>query len=216
MAAKESPVKSGLSAKGPYHHGDLKEALIKATLELVDAGGPRSFSLAQVCRQAGVSTAAPYRHFEDKESLLAYASQASFLLFRQALLEARAGSRQDPRQALRALAGTYIDFARHNQSRFRVMFSAGLPRSRFPDVYGDSRQAFDIVLETVAECQALLPDQCRRLDPYMLSAALWSQCHGLAVLLLDGYIKDTAVEERIPELLDLLIDRFIGDLSESI
>jgi AcrR family transcriptional regulator len=207
---EEESIPSELTAKKPYHHGDLRQALIKATLELVDSTGPRGFSLAQVCRQAGVSTAAPYRHFEDKESLLAAVSESSFALFRQALLQARDAGAGSPIQTLRALAGAYLDFACNNQSRFRVMFSSGLPKSRFPDLYKSARSALDIVLETVSECQTLLPPESKRLDAYTLAVSLWSQCHGLASLLIDGYLKEISVEERIPELLDLLVDRYVG------
>lgn len=209
MSEKEQPSQPGIPGKKAYHHGDLRQALMNATLELVDSRGPRGFSLAQVCRQAGVSTAAPYRHFEDKESLLAAVSESSFVLFRQALIQARAAG-GDPVTVLRALAGAYLDFACKNQSRFRVMFSSGLPKARFPGLYQAARSAFDIVLETVSECQDLLPSQNERLDTYTLAVSLWSECHGLAYLLIDGYLRETPVEGRVSELLDLLVVRFRG------
>jgi AcrR family transcriptional regulator len=197
----------------PYHHGDLRQALLNAALELVDETGPRGFSLAQVCRQAGVSMAAPYRHFEDKESLLAAVCQSSFVLFRETLLAAKSACGKDVRQRLKALAHAYLSFAETNESRFRIMFSANLPKSRFPELYATARSAFEITLETVADCQGF--SDATSPETYTQAVSLWSNCHGLAALMIDGYLREISVEQRIPELIDLMIERFINSLPDA-
>lgn len=191
----------------PYHHGDLKEALVTAALELVDSKGPRGFSLAEVCRQAGVSVAAPYRHFEDKQSLMAAVAQSSFLLFEKHLALARAKHAHDPIEAIRAIAYAYVDFARVNPSRFRVMFSSELKKARFPELYATAHSTFEVVLSTIESYRD--PDGADRAGTYMQAVSMWSQCHGIAYLLVDGFLREVSIEHRVDNVLAIAVERFI-------
>jgi len=196
---------------GSYHHGDLKEALVAAALDLVDRKGPKGFSLAEVCRQAGVSVAAPYRHFADKEALLAAVAQSGFLLFQAHLEESMRACENDPFESLRVLAVKYVEFARQNPSRFRVMFAADLQKSRFPELFATARNAFEVVLNTIERCGTARS----RSENYILAVSVWAQCHGIAVLAVDGFLREISMEERINELIKLTLDRFIEDLAPS-
>jgi len=195
---------------GSYHHGDLKEALVAAALDLVDRKGPKGFSLAQVCRQAGVSVAAPYRHFADKEALLAAVAQSGFLLFQGYLEETVRPYENDPFESLRVLAVKYVEFARQNPSRFRVMFAADLQKSRFPELFATAHNAFVVVLKTIERCGTGRSAS----ETYILAVSIWAQCHGIAVLAVDGFLREISMEERINELIKLTLDRFIEDLAK--
>src|SRR5271163_3368051 len=102
----------GGSGRRGYHHGNLREALIDATLELISAKGPAGFTIAEAARLAGVSPAAPYRHFRDAESLLAEVATLGFDAFRDSLAAALARHPADPARAAEAIGRAYLGFAR--------------------------------------------------------------------------------------------------------
>src|SRR5471030_342381 len=98
--------KPKLDSGRSYHHGDLKEALLKASLELVREKGPHGFTLAEVCRKAGVSVAAPYRHYRDREALLAVIAESGFELQLTVMAQSVADSHDKTFEALRGLAAS--------------------------------------------------------------------------------------------------------------
>src|SRR6187431_2953333 len=118
--------KRGHAARG-YHHGNLKEALVNAALELIAEKGPAGFTFADAARWAGVSPAAPYRHFRDRDELLADVARRGFEQFAGALEAAWDGGRPDPMTAFERTGKAYLAFARTEPSYYSAMFEAGVP-----------------------------------------------------------------------------------------
>ena len=202
--------KSEANSGKSYHHGDLKEALLQASLELVNEKGPHGFTLAEVCRKAGVSVAAPYRHYRDKEALLAAIATSGFESYHRELAQTLDHSLDKSFDALRALARTYVSFALANPPRYRVMFGSDLSKAKFPELYATARRAFDVVFCTVENC--LLASQRSTENTYVLSLLVWSHCHGIATLCVDGFLREIAVEGQVEHLIDLAMDSFIKQI----
>src|SRR5579863_9031433 len=134
-----------------YHHGNLREALIQAAQDLIGAKGPAGFTIAEAARLAGVSPAAPYRHFRDAESLLAEVATRGFDAFRDHLAAALAASPPtDPARAAEAVGRAYLAFAREEPAYYAAMFEARIAREPFPDLQAAGDRAFT-VLRSLAE-----------------------------------------------------------------
>src|SRR5438270_8371688 len=119
------------SGNGPgqrrgYHHGNLREALIEAALDLIARKGPAGFTFAEAARSAGVSSAAPYRHFRDRDALLADVARRGFELFEAALSHAWNDGRPDPYRAFENVGRAYLAFARDEPAHYSAMFEAGV------------------------------------------------------------------------------------------
>src|SRR5215467_11101070 len=110
-----------------YHHGNLKEALMRAALDLIAEKGPSGFTFAEAARSAGVSPAAPYRHFRDRDELLANVALRGFDQFEAALTRAWDKGRPDPFTAFERLGKAYLAFARAEPASYSAMFEAGIP-----------------------------------------------------------------------------------------
>ncbi len=171
-----------------YHHGDLRTALVAAALDLLAQDGADALSLRAVARRAGVSAMAPYRHYADKEALLAAVASLGFERLRAALLAADAAA--PPADALIAQAVAYVRYALDNPALFRLMFG---PRRAFihPDLLAAGETAYSVLASRVA---ADMPPGTAR---EARALGCWSMVHGLASLFLDGRISDrrTAEEE---------------------
>ena len=160
-----------------YHHGSLRAALIDAALELLAAGGIEELSLRAVARRAGVSAMAPYRHYPDKESLLAAVAQRGFQGLRTVLLAADQGAA--PGMALQEQSVAYVRYALDNPALFRLMFGSA-KFGKHPDLAASGGSAYAVLAQRIA---AETPDPEQR-DARALGC--WSLVHGLSVLLLDG------------------------------
>jgi AcrR family transcriptional regulator len=115
-----------------YHHGNLKEALLRAALELIAKNGPGGFTFAEAARWAGVSPAAPYRHFRDRDELLASVALRGFQQFEAALTRAWDDGRPNPFAAFDRLGKAYLAFARSEPAYYSAMFEAGIPLDTSP------------------------------------------------------------------------------------
>ena len=113
-----------------YHHGNLREALIETALRLIAERGPAGFAFVELARAAGVSPAAPYRHFSDRNALLAEVARRGFERFTEELEAAWNDGRPDPVTALEACGRAYLSFARREPASYAVMFESGLPLER--------------------------------------------------------------------------------------
>src|SRR5579871_6974253 len=133
--------------RGPrgYHHGNLKEALIQAALDLIARKGPAGFTFAEAARWAGVSPAAPYRHFRDRDELMASVALRGFEQFEAALARAWDEGRPDVFNALDRLGKAYLEFARAEPALYSAMFEAGVPLSANPALREASERAFAVL-----------------------------------------------------------------------
>lgn len=166
------------SAPPPYHHGNLRPVLIAQARALLDAGGADAVSLRETARRAGVSATATYRHFADKDALLAAVAAEGFHEFGRALEAAFRGP-----AGFSGMGRAYVEFALANPGLFRLMFSPLLARrAAFPDLAAASGKAFDL-LTSGAQTE---PAAGRSVDATAISA--WSLVHGLSHLLLDQVI----------------------------
>jgi AcrR family transcriptional regulator len=162
-----------------HHHGDLRRALERAALDLVAEKGPHGFSLNEASRRAGVSVAAPYKHFADREALLASLAVHGYHE-QQARFMAAVETAGDPPGSLAAFAAAYVRFAAQEPALFDVTFYAGLDKARHPEL----AQAGDAVLATVLPAaRAITGDEQAAADLLLRVAAA---AHGLAVFLRQG------------------------------
>jgi AcrR family transcriptional regulator len=169
--------------QGPrgYHHGNLKEALLRAALELIAKKGPAGFTFAEAARWAGVSPAAPYRHFRDRDELLSNVALRGFQQFETVLMKAWNDGRPDPMTALDRLGKAYLAFARTEPAYYSAMFEAGIPQDANPELRESGDRAF-AVLRTASEMVATtLPAQSRP-PALMMALHIWATAHGIASL----------------------------------
>ena len=164
-----------------YHHGDLRRALLVAGEQLLAKSGPEGLSLREVAQRAGVSHAAPYRHFASKEALLAALAEQGF---RELATELRAAHGRDALQTLQAQGVGYVRFALAHPAQVRVMFRAGVVSGEHPELKATADEAFGLLVQGVVACQEL--GVFARGDPLPLATSCWALSHGLALLMLDG------------------------------
>jgi AcrR family transcriptional regulator len=169
-----------MPAKGDrYHHGDLRSALIDATIGVIADRGVRGFSVAEASRRLGVTTAAPYRHFADRDELLAAVAGRGLSVF-AAMLAAAADAADTPAQRLAAMAGAYVKFAAQQRPLFDTLFNSGLDKRRHPEL----QRAW----EPVDALLAVVPEVCDGdvATAAALADAIEASAHGHAMLLIDG------------------------------
>jgi AcrR family transcriptional regulator len=193
-------VSTSEQAGQPYHHGDLRRALVVAARALLEESGPEALSLRDVARRVGVSHNAPYRHFPTRQALLAAVAAEGFaaLSDRMAALPAAPGAPP----GLGALPGLaagfrcYLGFARDQPGLFRLMFDGTVEKSADPALRAASEQSYDGLRRAV-----------HRIAPAADRAAVvtvWTQMHGLALVTISGQLSDDLVRDGG---LDALADR---------
>ncbi|MGW3202039.1 TetR/AcrR family transcriptional regulator [Streptomyces sp. NPDC001118] len=161
-------------SRATYHHGALRQALIDGAREILAERGHDQFSLNEVARRAGVSTAAPYRHFESKDDLLAAVADQGYATLHQTL-DRTAASTDDVRERLLRLGGAYVRFAHDHPDLFVTMFR-GRPS---PSPVGVD--SFNILLRSVIDAQAADLISTHP-SPELMARSIWAALHGLAVL----------------------------------
>lgn len=192
-----------------YHHGDLRRALLDATLALVDEHGIDGFTLREVARRAGVSHNAPYHHFPDKRALVAGLAEESYEQLRAEMVKASRGT-HDALATLRAIGLAYVRFAVRHPSRFRVMNRPELRSpGRVTPVEAAGERTERPVLEAIAAGQAagLLVGG----DVAAIALTAWAAVHGLAALVVDGPLRHRfrslrAAERAAVQVIDGLVD----------
>jgi AcrR family transcriptional regulator len=164
-----------------YHHGNLKEALVRAALDLIAKKGPGGFTFAEAARFAGVSPAAPYRHFRDRDELLADVARRGFELFALALERAWDGGRPDRFAAFERLGKAYLQFARAEPAYYSAMFEAGVPHETSVELQAAGDRAFAVIRTATEQLIADMP-AARRPPALMMALHIWSLSHGIASL----------------------------------
>jgi AcrR family transcriptional regulator len=169
--------------KGPrgYHHGNLREALIRAALELIAQKGSAGFTFADAARWAGVSPAAPYRHFRDRDDLLANVALRGFEQFAVVLERAWNEGRPDPVTALDRMGKAYLEFARSEPAYYSAMFESGIAADTTPELRAAGDRAFAVLRDAAEKVCAQMPPKARP-PALMLALHIWSLSHGVASL----------------------------------
>ena len=196
----------GRRGSGPrgYHHGNLKEALVRAALELIAEKGPAGFTFADAARWAGVSPAAPYRHYRDRDALIADVAMRGFEAFTAALAKAWDDGRPDVMTAFDRLGKSYLDFAKREPSYYSAMFEAGVPLDVDPQLRETSERAFAVLRAAAEKLVALLPAKGRP-PALMVALHIWSMTHGIASLFGRGDAARRALPMPPEELLEAAV-----------
>ena len=164
-----------------YHHGRLREALVEAVLALIAERGPAGFSFADVARAAGVSAAAPYRHFRDLNAVVAEVARRGFEQFAAELRAAWAEGRPDPVTAVENCGKAYLRFARREPAAYAAMFGAAISGDEETELRRAADEAFAVV-RRAAEAACATASAARRPPALMVALHLWAFSHGIASL----------------------------------
>ena len=166
---------------GEYHHGDLRAALVGHATAILRKDGPAGLTLRAVARAAGVSQAAPYRHFADRRQLVAAVAEEGFRLMGEAM---KAQMQHGGREGLRGVAKAYVRFAMENPAVYRVMFGAEVADTEdLPELRETSRGVLSFVAAGIGQLQAA--GQVGPGDPSLMAVVVWANLHGLVMLALD-------------------------------
>jgi AcrR family transcriptional regulator len=166
--------------KRPYHHGNLREALIRSGLKLIEDQGVRALTLREIGARTGVSRTAAYRHFADKDDLLSAIREAGFGLFADSLESAKHAAPPDFASRLTAMALAYVRFAAHHPAYYEVMFGWRTSRADHAEPSEQGARAFGILEQTIREGQQA--GEVRSGDTVMLARLVWAQVHGISTL----------------------------------
>ena len=203
MSWKRDPGSAGGGPRG-YHHGNLKEALVRAALELIAQKGPSGFTFAEAARWAGVSAAAPYRHFRDREELIADVALRGYEQFANALSHAWAEGRPDAASAFERLGKAYLNFARSEPSYYSAMFEAGVSLDASAELRAASDRAFGVLRSAVEALIATMPAQSRP-PALMMALHIWTLSHGIASLFARGDAGRRSLPMSPEELLEAAV-----------
>ncbi len=170
----------GFQRRG-YHHGNLREALIEAALSLIAESGPAGLTVSEAARRAGVSPAAPYRHFRDADALLAEVALRGFERLAEALTAAWNDAYPDPVTAFERLGRAYLAFARHEPAYYAAMFEARVASDDYPALAAAGDRAFRVLREAAEQVTESLPRE-KRPPSLMMALHVWALSHGIASL----------------------------------
>jgi AcrR family transcriptional regulator len=192
-----------------YHHGDLKNALIKAGVDILAKEGVSGLSLRKVASKAGVSHAAPYSHFADKQALIAAISTEGFRQLYERVNSVVEEFKTRPSRQLVEVAWSYVQFAMDDRDRFKVMFSGILEKEReYPEFVAESQRNFQLVKTIVEANQAAGVLRSGPSDLVALSA--WGTIHGFVMLLLEGQISHTVLYQMsLRELVEFQLEQIM-------
>jgi AcrR family transcriptional regulator len=184
-----------------YHHGNLKEALIRAALELIAEKGPAGFTFAEAARFAGVSPAAPYRHYRDRDDLLADVALRGFEQFADALTKAWDAGRPDPMTAFERMGKAYLAFARVEPAYYSAMFETGISPTTSAELGAAGERAFAVIRNASERLISRLPAG-KRPPALMVALHVWSMSHGIASL----FGRGDAARRPLPMSTDELLE----------
>jgi AcrR family transcriptional regulator len=171
--------------KRGYHHGNLKEALVQACLKLIAEKGPSGFTLSEAAREAGVTPAAVYRHFEGRDDLVAEAARQGFEIFADLLDYAYDKGQPSALAAFEATGRAYLAFARKHPGHYVAMFESGLSHRRTPELAAAARRAQEVMEKAARDLSQSIPED-KRPPPAMFWAHVWALSHGVVELFARG------------------------------
>jgi AcrR family transcriptional regulator len=191
-----TPAKRRRKQPHRYHHGDLRRALLDEALRTIRTNGVEALTLRTAGKKLGVSRSALYRHFADKEALLAAVATEGFRMLREDLVKAwqRAGR---GRTGFDAMGMAYVGFAIANPSHYRVMFGRaviGKEQHGDPDLLREGHGAFQVLVDAIIEQQR--DGLVRMDDPRQLAQFIWATVHGVAMLAIDGRLGQEQTDSR--------------------
>jgi AcrR family transcriptional regulator len=185
--------------KNSYHHGDLKNALIQAAIEIVAAEGVYGLTLRKAARRAGVSHNAPYAHFADKQSLIAAIALEGHVKI-HALIENVAHTYPDaPLKQFVNLAWAYVKFGLECPAHYKITFSGLIENEKnYPAFVEVSQHSLQLLQRIVADCQAagMLSSLDQPVD--LMAVSAWSLIHGLVSLIIEGQVPSKVLEQNSP------------------
>jgi AcrR family transcriptional regulator len=185
-----------------YHHGNLKEALLQAALGLIAEKGAAGFTFADAARVAGVSPAAPYRHFRDRDELLSNIAQRGFEQFEAALSQAWDDGRPETVTAFERVGKAYLAFAREKPAFYSAMFESGLATDISPSLQASAERAFAVIRAAAERLAALAPPGSPRPPALMMALHIWSMSHGVASL----FARGDAARRKLPMSAEELLE----------
>jgi AcrR family transcriptional regulator len=173
-----------------YHHGDLRKAILDAALEMTEESGLESLSLREIARRIGVTTAAPYHHFKDRQTLLIELAIRGYRELLEALRQARAGA-VDSEDQVRQAARCYLDFGRRHRALYAIMLSGEFAsHARLQEMQAVADQALDLVRQSMAASSHLGPHESTQ-----AAFCAWSLLHGILTLDRNGVLYESAAEQ---------------------
>lgn len=195
--------------KERYHHGDLRAALIEGTRRLVEEKGPDHFSVAEVARAAGVSSAAPYRHFRDKDEIIAEVCKGGMERHYEQMVRVASEYPKGSVDRVRRLGQLYVAFAQAEPGVFRLIFGSAHKPDAVEELKGREIDTFGFVVAQVADVLGRAPD-----DPEAVRRAfiLWTFVHGLSFLLIDDNVRYAGIHIDVEALLADVGQRVLRDV----
>lgn len=190
-----------------YHHGDLRAQLIEATRVLVEEKGPDHFSVSEACRRAGVSTAAPYKHFKDKGEMLRAVALAGMHRQRDQMLAELKKFTPGTLDRINAMGRVYVRFAMTEPGVFRLMFGLSEEHGDHSELIETGDNTFAVVQKEVACCRG--SDSVEPRDEHQ-AFLLWSFVHGLSFLTIDGKLTEKRMTVDLETVLNDIALRVVG------
>ncbi len=175
----------GKGTRRKYHHGNLREALVEATLGLIEEKGPLGFTLAEAARVAGVSAAAPYRHFRGRDELIEEVALRGFTMFADRLEAVFNDGRPSTLSAFMATGRAYLEFARENPGYYIAMFESGVSIAGNSELARATERAMGVLRKAAEQLADALPPE-KRPPPGMVANHIWALSHGVVELFSRG------------------------------
>lgn len=194
--------------RAQYHHGDLRAGLVEATRQLVEEKGPDRFSVSDACRAAGVSTAAPYRHFNDRDEMLLAVCSEGMERFYDVMSDAVANHTAGTLEAIHNLGLAYLKFATSEPGVFRLSFGIARQHKENEEIVERGQRIYGILLAQVAAYFGKT-----EIDEEVLDRAfpLWTMVHGLSFLLIDEKITALNLKHDIEAMVRENTRRLLAD-----
>jgi AcrR family transcriptional regulator len=187
----------------PYHHGDLKNALIAAGLQILSDRGVAALNLREVARVAGVSHTAPYRHFPDKQALIGAIATEGFEMLAAAIRAVDEGSYGTSTDRLAAAGVAYVSFALQHPAHIAIMFDRENIRTEDSELYRVSKVGFEYLVQHIEIGRQ--SGELQALDSIEVAKCLWASLHGLAVLVIEGQFGPVATTEVVLTLAETYV-----------